>query len=375
MEQALRDRGSIIGETEANGPVRASSNVVFQSNPPSWALRRISEHSRKDHSRSFVYPETAGANVTVYILDTGIQVEHSDLKGRASWGATFGSNITQDDNGHGTFVAGIIAGSMYGVAKSAKVVAVKVLDRQRSGYLSNIVQGLNWTMSQHEPGDRSIINLSLDTPKSDILNRLIAAASQRGIIVVGSAGNGDKHGRPLDACTRSPGSASAAITVGAIDYYDRLARFSNYGSCVDLFAPGVNIRSLTHDSLDGSRSDEGTSFASSYVAGVAALILGDPPENITLAPTEVRKRIFDSATLGAIRGMSPADGSNTLLFAGGWRGAQDGKAVSPSGDEEEEEVNGASVSHSPPPLSPFPFWAHSLYTGLLVIMILWIPAE
>ncbi|KAI8050305.1 peptidase S8/S53 domain-containing protein, partial [Syncephalis plumigaleata] len=257
--------------------------------PPNWGLTRIDKRYLP-LSSDFHYPSSAGKNVTVYILDTGVTTTHRDLEGRARFGIDFiNNNKTQnDDHGHGTFVAGLIGGARYGVAKSCSMVSVKVLNSGGTAPSSVIIRGIQYVINQHQsdPNNMSILNLSLDAPISRTLNNAIIQATLNNITVVVAAGNGDDQARPQDACSYSPASTakdSAVITVGATDKNDNIASFSNYGNCVSILAPGVNLVSISHKSPTGIVSMSGTSFASPLVAGFAALIMSDNGASMSAA--------------------------------------------------------------------------------------------
>ncbi|KAJ3102533.1 subtilisin-like serine protease [Phlyctochytrium bullatum] len=239
-----------------------------QNNPAAWGLKRISKASLPLPT-TYTYPDTAGAGVKVYVIDTGIQINHPDFGGRALWGGNFvGDGSNTDGNGHGTHVAGTIAGTTYGVAKKATVYAVKVLGADGSGTNSGVIAGVNYVAQQGASGKvNAIANMSLGGTASTALDNAVAAAIANGISFAIAAGNS-----AVDACNTSPARVAAALTVGASDSSDRIATFSNYGSCVDVIAPGVSIISTWIGSTTNTIS--GTSMASPHVAGVLALLLG-----------------------------------------------------------------------------------------------------
>lgn len=274
--------------------------------PGSWGLDRLDQ---RDLPLDSVYePMITGQNgVTVYILDSGIRTTHADFSGRAQWGANFtGDGIDTDCSGHGTHVAGIVAGATYGVAKSANLVAVKVLNCAGNGSVSAAISGIDWVMAnRHAP---AVMNLSLGLPKVDQnFNNAIANAVDEGITVVVSAGNDN-----TDACSQSPASAPAGLTVGATDQADHRSSFSNWGYCLDMFAPGSNILSASGSSDTAITQLSGTSQAAPHVAGAAALYLGGHP---FAAPQEVSMALSGNATLGRVA--DAGSGSlNQLLYAG-----------------------------------------------------------
>ncbi|OAD77940.1 hypothetical protein PHYBLDRAFT_108531, partial [Phycomyces blakesleeanus NRRL 1555(-)] len=201
-----------------------------------------------------------GEGATVYILDTGILANHNDFKGRVTIGATIVGDVDDptDTNGHGTFVAGVCCGTTYGVAKKASIVSVKTLDDEGNGRLSDLLKGIEWVLQQHllSNSTKSIVNLSLGAMRSQATNDAVEQAIAMGLHFTIAAGN---YGE--DACLYSPGSARGAITVGAIDEDDSVSYYSNFGKCVDIFAPGTNIRSTWNTGVQDTHVLTGTSMA------------------------------------------------------------------------------------------------------------------
>lgn len=251
---------------EENLPVSIFADAI-QTPTPSWGLDRIDFQART-FDNSYKY-STTGAGVTIYVVDTGLNTSHSDFSGRILQGfsAINDGNGVEDCNGHGTHVSGSAAGTSYGVAKGARVVPVRVLNCNGSGYNSDIIAGINWILNTHQGGP-AVINLSIGGGYSSILNSAIANASSRGFTVVAAAGNSS-----ADACNFSPVSASGVIGVGASTSSDAFASYSNFGSCVDVIAPGSAITSAWIGSASARSSISGTSMASPHVAGLAARIL------------------------------------------------------------------------------------------------------
>ncbi|WP_203826618.1 S8 family serine peptidase [Actinoplanes palleronii] len=246
-----------------------------------------------------------GAGVTVYVVDTGVMVTHTEFQGRASApistvGDAFG---TTDCHGHGTHVAGTVGGATYGVAKKATIVGVRVLDCFGEGTDEAVVAGLDWVIANHVSGP-AVVNLSLGGDPSPVLEQAVNATVADGITVVAAAGNDSG-----DACRHSPARVPAAVTVGATAKDDTLASFSNRGPCIDLLAPGDGILSATNWSATASTTMSGTSMAAPHVAGAAALLLGREP---TLTPAVVAARLTSSATPGTIRPL-PGDTANLLV--------------------------------------------------------------
>lgn len=269
---------------------------------PTWGLDRIDQRVPKG-SRSYT-PTDDGSAVRAYVLDTGIRITHADFGGRASYGydAISGTTTANDCNGHGTHVAGTIGGTAYGVAKKVRLVAVRVLNCRGAGTLSQVISGVNWVTSHAiKP---AVANMSIGGSYSASLNAAVQRSINSGVTYVVAAGNEN-----VSAGRMSPAGLAAAITVGATDAADRRAPFSNYGAALDLFAPGVNIRS---DYIGGNFTTavaSGTSMASPHVAGAAALALDASP---SMAPAQVRNYLVRLATPSRVK--DPKGSANRLLF-------------------------------------------------------------
>jgi subtilisin family serine protease len=244
-----------------DSPMKAT---IDQSPVPSWGLDRIDATDVALDNKYSYY--STGTSSYVYVIDTGIYSGHSDLAGRVVSGytAVADGNGTEDCNGHGTHVAGTIAGTNYGVAKSTRVVAVRVLDCTGSGFTSSVIAGINWVIQSH-PGGAGIINLSLGGAANTELDNAVANATAAGLTVIVAAGNNG-----ADACSYSPSRAPSAITIGAISSNDSVASYSNTGSCVDIYAPGSGITSDWIGSSTATNTISGTSMATPHVAGLAA---------------------------------------------------------------------------------------------------------
>ena len=294
-------------------PDRVLTVSGTQTNPPSYGLDRIDQRALP-LSASYSTGAT-GSGVTAYVIDTGINTTHVDFGGRAVSGfdAVDGGPAT-DCNGHGTHVAGTVGGTRYGVAKSASLVAVRVLDCAGSGTTSGVIAGIDWVTGNHQPGQPAVANMSLGGGSSAALDQAVQRSIADGVVYAVAAGNNggglqDMLGQS-DACTGSPAKVPAALTIGATDAADNRAGYSSIGSCLDLFAPGSAITSAWYTSNTATNTISGTSMATPHVAGVAALYLSTTP-NAT--PAQVSSQIIGAATAGAVK--APGSGSpNRLLF-------------------------------------------------------------
>lgn len=277
--------------------------TVTQANA-TWGLDRIDQRDRPLNS-TYVYTST-GAGVNAYIIDTGIRRTHTQFGSRAFAGFdAFGGN-TNDCNGHGTHVAGTVGGSIHGVAKSVRLYAVRVLNCSGSGTTSGVIAGVDWVRANHiKP---AVANMSLGGGASSALDTAVRNAISAGVTFVVAAGNSNAN-----AGNYSPARVGEAITVGSTTSSDARSSFSNYGSVVDIFAPGSSITSAWHTSNSATRTISGTSMASPHVAGVAARYLQTNPG---ASPATVRNAIVADATTNRISGL-PSGTANRLLFRAG----------------------------------------------------------
>ncbi|QLQ82215.1 hypothetical protein HG537_0G04700 [Torulaspora globosa] len=306
-----------------------ASEFDTQNGAP-WGLSRISHRERLNLGsfNKYLYDDEGGKGVTSYVIDTGINVDHKDFGGRAKWGKTVPLNDEDvDGNGHGTHCAGTIASKHYGVAKAAKVVAVKVLRSNGSGSMSDVIKGVEFATQSHQKDAKekkkgfkgSTANMSLGGGKSPALDMAVNAAVKAGIHFAVAAGNENQ-----DACNTSPAAAENAITVGASTLSDDRAYFSNWGKCVDIFAPGLNILSTYIGSDDATATLSGTSMASPHVAGLLTYFLSLQPDSDSdfftagsgVTPEQLKKKLIAYSTNDILYDL-PEGTPNALIYNGG----------------------------------------------------------
>src|SRR5215212_8162659 len=267
-------------------------SLVATQTGATWGLDRIDQ---RDLPLNSTYNFNAtGSGVTVYIIDTGIRATHVDLGGRVISGfpAINDGLGTNDGNGHGTHVSGTVGGTTWGVAKNVTLVAVRVLDSSGNGTNSGVIAGVDFVTSNHQAGQPAVANMSLGGGISSALDTAITNSINDGVTYALAAGN-----ETQDACNTSPARVPSAITVGATTVTDARASFSNFGTCLDIFAPGNNITSSWRTSDTATNTISGTSMASPHVAGVAALFLETNP---TASPATVTAAIINGSTLNKV---------------------------------------------------------------------------
>ncbi|HEY9516734.1 MAG TPA: S8 family serine peptidase [Gemmatimonadaceae bacterium] len=282
--------------------IRVKAQSLTIQSDPDWGLDRMDEHAYPLDDR-YSYGAT-GAGVNVYVIDGGVRLTHHEFGGRAHFAFDAFGGSGADCRGHGTHVAGTIAGSTYGVAKKANIYSVKVLDCDGNSTLSKIVAGVDWVTGHRKLP--AVANMSLGSVANSIFDDFVRESIASGVTYVASAGNDN-----ADACNQSPARVSQVLTVGSTDPNDYRSSWSNYGSCVKIFAPGNSILSAFYTSDDATRVLGGTSMAAPHVAGVAALYLSVHP---SASPSEVRSAIINNATTGYVKNASGT--ANRIVYSG-----------------------------------------------------------
>lgn len=283
---------------------------------PTWGLDRI-DQSKLPLEGTYTYPDSAGSGVTAYVIDTGVRTTHNEFGKRASSGYDFvdDDKKANDCAGHGTHVAGTIGGKTYGVAKQAKLVGVRVLGCDGTGPWSDVIAGIDWT-AENAQGP-AVANMSLGGSPSNSVDDAVRGLVQSGVTLALAAGNAGE-----DACNTSPARVAEAITVGASNDKDERSTWpqspsaSNWGKCLDIFAPGTAIKSAWSGSDTATNTINGTSMASPHVAGAAALHLAAHPD---ATPQQVGDALVGNATSGAltdIKSGSPNELLNTSYLVG-----------------------------------------------------------
>lgn len=310
-----------------------------------WGLDRIDQRALPLNG-TYTY-EANGSGVTAYIIDTGVRTDHVEFGGRALRGFDAFGGTSEDCNGHGTHVGGTVGGTLYGVAKNVTLVGVRVLDCNGSGTTSGVVAGMDWVAAN--ASGASVANMSLGGGGSVAIDDAVTRMFNAGVPVIVAAGNGDRLGRQQDACNSSPARAANAYTVGATTNTDAKTSWSNFGNCVDIFAPGASITAAWHTSSTATNTISGTSMASPHVAGVAALFLQNNP---SASPQQVYNFLTNNSTKNIVTNSSTTN--NHLLYSltgdssgGGDNGGGDnGGGDDGSGDDGSGDDGDASITLS-----------------------------
>ena len=336
-KKVAREPGVVIApDTEVTGfetvqDLSTTPNPPYQVALPSgwgWHLDRIDQRKSlaAETEKNKYHYEKNGADVTAFVIDSGVNYTHEEFKegnsrradpGFDAFRASSHADFGKDCNGHGTHVAGILGGKNFGVAKGVKIVSVRVLDCNASGSVSNVVAGINYVTTQKlaNPGKAMVANMSLGGSANTALDEAVRASIDKGVTYSIAAGNGNILGSGQNACNVSPARVATALTVGATDTSDRRTAWSNYGSCVDVYAPGNNIVSSygATQNTTAWKSLSGTSMAAPAVAGVAALLLQMTPG---ASPTKVMSTLTALATTGVVTG-SNTSGARLLFESWG----------------------------------------------------------
>ncbi|KAF8976622.1 hypothetical protein BGZ46_008115 [Entomortierella lignicola] len=319
-------------------------------------LPRISQRNLP-LTTNYEYPSAAGQGVDVYIIDTGINIDHVDFEGRAHWGTnTVPGAPNADDNGHGTFVAGIIGSRTFGVAKKANLIAVKGLNSDGTSTLSQILAALDWVIKQNAQSSNhlNVVNLSLGAGFSKVLNLAVDNLVQSGMFIVAAAGNGNERNIGQNACNYSPASCATAFTVGSTNINDQISSFSNYGQCVNIYAPGERVRSTWIGPTNREiYTDSGTSFSAPSVSGIAALIMsterGDRADG-SWSPKNIGNRILQLGTRNVVRNFKGPASTNVLAFNGagilGIKNTKNESNRSESGNDNSDNNNNNSIEEN-----------------------------
>lgn len=321
LDTVRSDPRVLLVELDAITQIEDPPHTLQIQQHSSWGLNRISHRKNPgEDPLEYLYDEKGGAGVNVYVMDSGIDVSHPEFEGRARWGmAVAPPKDKVDHSGHGTHIAGIIGSLTYGVSKKVNMIAMGVSDPDKLVADSDAIFALEWVEKDHDANVAAggngfkglVINFSITKEKNPTLDMAINAAVDAGIHVAVSAGN-----ERMKACDFSPAGASGPITVGAIGDDDRFARYSNWGTCVDVFAPGMFIDSTSPGS--GTKESSGTLMSSAYVSGLLAYFLSVAPPSMaaTITPANLKRRLLKFATPNVIQGLGDTRSPNLLVFNG-----------------------------------------------------------
>ncbi|MBO2675244.1 S8 family peptidase [Shewanella algae] len=304
IQSLLKDPNIKYVEQDQRVSIEPMVEAAGDQGGATWGLDRIDQRDLPLNSN--YHYDYDGSGVTAFVIDTGVRNTHNEFGGRASSGYDFidNDNDSSDCNGHGTHVAGTIGGSTYGVAKNVNIVGVRVLNCSGSGTNSGVISGINWVKNNAQ--GPSVANMSLGGGASQALDDAVNAAVAAGISFVVAAGNDNSN-----ACNYSPARAANAVTVGSTTSTDSRSSFSNYGTCLDIYAPGSSITSAWYNSNSATNTISGTSMASPHVAGVAALYLA---ENPALSTTQLTNLLVSRASSGKV-GDAKTGSPNKLLYS------------------------------------------------------------
>ena len=307
----LIEHNQIVTTAESNQMLRKLSCPNIQNEPLSWGQKRTTTSSPEDVIAAFAHDSNWGTGVDAYVVDTGVRCSHTEFTGRCIWGTNTAGGSNTDVNGHGTHCAGTVAGSTYGLAKSATIIAVKVLGDSGSGSTAGVIAGVEFVATNSKSRGRpSVANMSLGGGYSAASNNAVDAAVKEGISFAVSAGNDNK-----DACGNSPASASDCVTVGSTALesqgntpIDGRSSFSNYGTCVDIFAPGSSIIAAYATSDTAFATLSGTSMAAPHVAGAMAIFLTEGERT----PAEIKQSLDSMAADNLVRNAGPGSPNKFL---------------------------------------------------------------
>lgn len=281
-----------------------------------WNLQRVNQHDAlpagsDTHTQDYTYSYAGeGEGVDVYVIDTGIRTSHAEFEGRASFGYNGTSGDGNDQVHHGTHVAALIGGKTYGTAKKANLISVKVLDANGQGRASDVLAGVNWAVNTAKDSSKpSIASLSLGGPSSGAMDSIVGNATAAGVHFVVASGNYNE-----DACASSPAKVPSAITVGASDVTDTRAKFSSYGDCVDVYAPGVDILSASNADDTATLYLNGSSMSAPIVSGLIATIISNEGD---MDADSMQGRVKALSTEGVVADSNPTNpnaGNATLVY-------------------------------------------------------------